>query len=159
VIEEHPGYRDTLAQLGMSIDERGRYRVLEPERPVIPLGAVSECAVRIELLLCGAALREQHGPGGRNHCPECKRTKGWPHCRSHELIAALEKASRVADTCTLWDWAWAIGYSWAPTKYVDEACWFAGQYAGVATGGAPRGGRVDDPRFAEPRAPETVDGV
>jgi hypothetical protein len=129
---EHPGYRDTLAQLGMRIDERGRYRVTPPEPPKAPPLPEPPGAVHAAITACAAALRDQLGDPKK--CGDCKRAhrQGWRECSEHGLLGDLDFAARA---CTedgrLWGWAWAIAYRNAPSLYVDESSRFGGEYAGA----------------------------
>lgn len=144
-------HREILSQLGMGIDEDGRYWItppIEQTPPVVPAGTVSDCAVRIQLRLCVRELRAQLVLELGEECVWCAKSKrrGWKHCRDHELLAALE---RVASTCVTeygraWDWAYALGYAYAPTTYesadgrgkaseYDAALAFARDYARAVT--------------------------
>ena len=107
--------RALYASSGVILDsEHGPVRVLEPERQVVPLGAFSGCAVRIDLRLCIAALRRQLSPPP---CAWCAKARGWTHCADHELLEALERAAAcVTEIGRAWDWAYALGYYWSPRK-------------------------------------------
>jgi len=108
--------RALYASSGVFLDsEHGPVRVLEPERQVVPLGAFSGCAVRIELRLCIAALCSQFGPAAA--CVWCAKARGWTHCADHELLEGLERAAAcVTEIGRAWDWAYALGYYWSPRK-------------------------------------------
>jgi len=105
--------RALYASSGVFLDsEHDPVRVLEPERQVVPLGAFSGCAVRVELRLCIAALRSQLSP---QPCPWCKKARGWTHCAEHDLLESLERAAGcVTELGRVWDWAYALGYYWSP---------------------------------------------
>lgn len=109
--------RALYALTGVLIEsEHGRGRVVEPfDRPVIPLGAVNECAVRVELRLIVRELRLQWPRDPP--CTWCKKSRGWKHCREHELIEALERAACcLSDLACACDWAYALGYYWSSER-------------------------------------------
>jgi hypothetical protein len=117
--EDFETRRALYASSGVLLDsEHGRVRVVEPfDRPVVALGAVSACAVRIDLTLCLRAVRNELGPAP---CAWCKRSRGWLYCREHEFAEALERAARcVTDQGRAWDWAYALGYRHSDARYAS----------------------------------------
>lgn len=125
---------DELAQLGMRRDDTGKWWIYDP-RPApepIPVGTVSHCEVRVQLRLVARAYRAYLVPA--ETCEWCRNARGWTHCAEHELASRLDAAAGcVTEYGRVWDWAWALGYHYAPSKYVHESCEFAGQYARAVT--------------------------
>lgn len=109
--------RALYASSGVIIDsEHGRARVVEPfDRPVIALGAVSGCAVRIQLRLCIRTIRAQFPAAP---CDLCRKSRGWAWCADHEFLADLERATAcVTEHGRVCGWAYALGAYWSSEKY------------------------------------------